>query len=104
MAAHQAHKVLTPQRRIMVVVAAVVQPRRVAQEQTGWSMSDSDKNYCALVANNVVTEIIVADYAWATQNLDGDWYDLGGDPLTVAIGWLYQDGQFVAPPEPVEPE
>jgi hypothetical protein len=66
----------------------------------GWSMSDSAKNYCALVANNVVTEIIVADYAWATANLDGDWHDLGGEPLTVAIGWLHDatTNTFSAPP------
>ena len=101
--AHQARKVLTPQQQIMVVAVAVAAQHKAAQEQTGWFMSDSDKNYCALVANNVVTEIIVADYAWATANLDGDWYDLGGDPLTVAIGWFYQDGQFVAPPESPTP-
>ncbi len=89
---------------IMVVAVAAVRLRKVAQVQMGWSMSDSAKNYCALVVNGTVTEIIVADYAWVTANLDGDWYDLGGDPLTVAIGWLYEDGQFVAPPEPVEPE
>jgi hypothetical protein len=47
------------------------------------------KNYCAKVENGAVTEIIVADYAWATANLQGDWCDLGGEPLTVAIGWLH---------------
>ncbi len=63
-------------------------------------MSDSAKNYCALVVNNAVTEIIVADYAWATTNLDGDWYDLGREPLTVAIGWIYDNEQFTPPPQP----
>jgi hypothetical protein len=60
------------------------------------------KNYCALVVSGVVTEIIVADYAWATANLQGDWHDLGGEPLTVAIGWLYDPATdtFSAPPEP----
>lgn len=58
------------------------------------------KNYCALVDNGVVTEIIVADYAWTTANLQGDWHDLGGEPLTVAIGWLYKNGKFIAPPTP----
>ena len=47
------------------------------------------KNYCALVVGEIVTEIIVADYAWATANLEGDWHDLGGEPLTVAIGDIY---------------
>jgi hypothetical protein len=60
------------------------------------------KNYCALVANSEVTEIIVSDYAWATANLDGDWHDLGAEPLMVAIGWTYDadTNTFSAPPEP----
>ena len=61
-------------------------------------------NYCALVVNDVVTEIIVSDYEWATTNLEGDWHDLGGDPLTVAIGWLYDSATdtFSPPPLPEE--
>lgn len=44
-------------------------------------------------------EIIVADYAWATANLDGDWHDLGGEPLTVGIGYTYDavNDVFVEP-------
>ncbi len=78
----------------------MAQQRKVAQVQMEWSMSDSAKNYCALVVNGSVTEIIVADYAWATANLDGDWHDLGGEPLTVAIGWTYDatTNTFSAPP------
>ncbi len=71
--------------------------------QTGWYMSDLNKNYCALVVDNLVSEIIVANYEWVQQNLVGDWFDLGGDELTIAIGWIYENGQFVAPPEP-EPQ
>lgn len=57
-------------------------------------------NYCACIINNVVSEIIVADYAWVTENLDGKWVDLGPDPLTVAIGYLYdeQTNTFTPPP------
>jgi len=67
------------------------------------------KNYCALVVNNVVCEIIVADYEWTLANLQGDWHDLGGDPLTVAIDWLYNptNDTFTAPPSypiPLGPE
>jgi hypothetical protein len=56
-------------------------------------------NYCALVANGTVSEIIVAEYAWATANLDGDWHDLGPEPLIVAIGFTYDADldEFVAP-------
>lgn len=59
------------------------------------------KNYCALVANDTVTEIIVADILWATANLEGEWHDLGAEPLTVAIGWTYDSATdtFSAPPE-----
>lgn len=63
------------------------------------------KNYCAKLVNSVVMEIIVADYAWATANLEGDWHDLGGEPLTVAIGWLYDSATdtFSPPPPPPDP-
>lgn len=58
------------------------------------------KNYCAKVENSVVTEVIVADYAWVTANLQGDWHDLGGEPLIVGIGYTYDAvaDSFVAPP------
>ena len=58
------------------------------------------KNYCALLNNNVVTDIIVADFDWVKNNLQGDWHDLGAEPLTVAIGWTYDAdlNEFVPPP------
>jgi hypothetical protein len=65
------------------------------------------KNYCALLNDNVVTEIIVADFDWVQNNLQGDWVEIGAEPLTVAIGWTYdpETQQFTPPPalEPVEP-
>jgi hypothetical protein len=61
------------------------------------------KNYCALVANTEVTEIIVGDIDWVTENLQGDWHDLGLEPLTVAIGWTYDaDTNTFTPPTPEE--
>jgi hypothetical protein len=61
------------------------------------------KNYCALVANSTVTEIIVSDYAWATANLQGDWHDLGPEPLTVGVGYTYDpDTNTFSPPPVVE--
>lgn len=47
------------------------------------------KNYCALVSDNCVTEIIVGEFDWVQNNLPGQWHDLGGEPLTVAVGWIY---------------
>lgn len=66
------------------------------------------KNYCALLVQNVVTEIIVGDYVWANENLDGEWIDCTNDgELTVAIGYTYDPDtqEFTAPPtiDPVEP-
>lgn len=62
------------------------------------------KNYCALVANGIVTEIIVSEYLWATTNLEGDWHDLGGEPLTVGVYWTYDPNTntFSPPPPLVE--
>lgn len=66
------------------------------------------KTYSALLDNNVVTEIIVGDYVWANENLDGEWVDCtdNGD-LIVAVGWVYDydTEEFTPPPtpEPVEP-
>lgn len=62
-------------------------------------------NYCARVNNNVVNEIIVAEFDWATTNLVGDWHDLGGDPLTVCLGWIYdQNTNTFNPPPPIIPD
>ena len=60
------------------------------------------KNYCALVVENMVTEIIVANYEWTISNLNGDWHDLGIEPLTVAVGWMYdpETDSFNPPPQP----
>lgn len=60
------------------------------------------KNYCALTVNNIVTEIIVADFDWVQSNLDGDWHDLGPEPLVVAIGYIYDPNTntFSPPPDP----
>ena len=60
------------------------------------------KNYVAQLAANIVTEIIVGDYAWAVANLAGNWHDLGVEPLTVGIGYIYDPDTdtFTPPPTP----
>lgn len=58
------------------------------------------KTYCALLDNNVVTKIIVGDYVWANENLDGEWVDCTDNgELTIAIGYTYDavNDVFVAP-------
>ncbi len=69
-----------------------------------------NKNYCCLIINGVVDQIIVAEYDWASANLEGDWHDLG-EELTIGIGYTYDadTNTFTAPvmPEftpPVVPE
>lgn len=59
-------------------------------------------NYVCKLQNNVVTEIIVADFNWVQNNLNGVWHDLGGEPLTVALGYTYDADAdvFVAPVSP----
>lgn len=63
-------------------------------------------NYCALLIDNVVNQIVVGDYDWTVANIAGTWYDLGGDPLTVGIGYTYDPDldQFFAPAVPDETE
>jgi hypothetical protein len=47
------------------------------------------KNYVAQMSSGTVTQIIVGDYEWAQANLSGVLHDLGGEPLTVGIGYTY---------------
>lgn len=47
------------------------------------------KNYVAELTNGVVVAIFVADYEWAQANIAGVLHDLGGEPLTVGIGYIY---------------
>lgn len=63
------------------------------------------KNYVAQLDDNTVDAIIVGDYAWAAVNLAGVWHDLGPEPLTVGIGYIYDPATdtFTPPPTP-EPD
>ena len=54
-------------------------------------------NYVAHMNGDTVTQIIVADYEWVLANLEGEWHDLGGEPLTVCIGDLWDGTIFSAP-------
>lgn len=58
------------------------------------------KNYCALVEHGKVVAIIVAEYEWTEANLEGDWHDLGEEPLEVAIDWTFDkvSNSFSPPP------
>lgn len=62
------------------------------------------KNYCAKIENNVVTEIVVGSYDWVTSNLAGQWHDLGGEPLTIGVDWLYDPNTNTFSPPPPDPD
>jgi len=55
------------------------------------------KNYVAQMSGDTVTAIIVADDEWVQANLEGEWHDLGPEPLTVCIGYLWNGTTFEAP-------
>jgi hypothetical protein len=58
-----------------------------------------NKNYCAQIVENIVTQIIVSDFDWATTSLEGTWYDLGSNFHEISIGYTYNKNSnvFIAP-------
>lgn len=60
--------------------------------------------YAAQLENNTVMQIIVGNYIWANENLDGEWVDCTvNDDLVIGIGYTWNGTDFVAPPV-VEPD
>lgn len=62
-------------------------------------------NYAAQIAENIVTEIIVGDYVWANENLDGEWVDATENgELIAGVGYSYdpETKTFSAPVVPTE--
>lgn len=58
--------------------------------------------YAAQVEDGLVVQVIVGDAVWASNALGGFW--VGSEEL-VGIGWIYLDGQLIAPPTPIaEPQ
>ena len=54
--------------------------------------------YVAQLKDNVVQQIIVGDYVWANEHLDGVWVDCTvNDDLVIAIGYTWNGTDFVAP-------
>ena len=67
-------------------------------------------NYSAEIATGVVSQIIVGDYVWANEHLDGEWVDCTcGDKPCAGIGYTYdpETQDFIAPyfpPTPTSPD
>ena len=57
--------------------------------------------YAALIVDGTVTQVIVGDPAWATENLGGEWV---GSDTKVGVGWLWDGVSLAPPPDPQEPE
>jgi hypothetical protein len=54
--------------------------------------------YAAQLKDNVVQQIIVGDYVWANENLEGEWVDCTfNDDLVIGIGFTWDGVDFVAP-------
>ena len=54
--------------------------------------------YAAEINGTLVVQVIVGDYVWANENLDGDWIDCTcGDNPCAGIGWTWNGTDFVAP-------
>jgi hypothetical protein len=60
--------------------------------------------YAAQLTNNVVQQIIVGDYVWANENLEGEWVDCTvNDDLVIGIGYTWDGTDFIAPLSPELP-
>jgi hypothetical protein len=63
------------------------------------------KTYAAQILDNIVIEIIVGDYVWANENLEGEWVDCTDNgELVAAVGYIYDPvaQTFTPPPPPPE--
>jgi hypothetical protein len=59
-------------------------------------------NYAAQLKDNVVQQIIVGNYVWANENLEGVWVDCTvNDDLVIGVGFTWNGTDFVAPVIPV---
>ena len=56
--------------------------------------------YAAEISTGIVSQIIVGDYVWANEHLDGEWVDCTDNgELIAGIGYTYNavNDVFVAP-------
>jgi hypothetical protein len=62
-------------------------------------------NYAAEISTGTVNEIIVGNYVWANENLNGEWVDCTcGDQPCAGIGYAYNaETETFSPPPPPTP-
>ena len=55
--------------------------------------------YAAQIDAGIVNNIIVGNYVWANENLEGQWVDCTNNgELVAGIGFTWDGTNFVAPP------
>lgn len=64
----------------------------------------SAENFCVIVKDGKVSNIIVVEPNSPVLNKHPEWIFIGENPDRIAIGWLYDGTNFSPPPPPVEPE
>jgi hypothetical protein len=57
-------------------------------------------NYVCLIQSNFVTEIIVADFDWVLENLEGTWINLFENTDFIGIGYSYNSATNTFNPPP----
>jgi hypothetical protein len=59
--------------------------------------------YAAQLIENVVEDVIVANYEWAIEKIGGEWVDCtDGDKPSAGIGFTYDPATETFSPPPVE--
>lgn len=61
------------------------------------------ENFCAVVANGKVENLIVVEPGSPILAKHPEWIFLGENPQKVAIGWSYDGSKFTPPPAPPPP-
>ena len=61
------------------------------------------ETYCAKIEDGAVVQVIVCDNSdWAQATLGGAW--VCTENVLVGVGWLFENGTVVSPPESISTE
>lgn len=63
----------------------------------------SNENFCAVVANGKVENLIVVEPGSPVLAKHPEWVFLGENPQGVSVGWSYNGSVFTPPPAPPPP-
>lgn len=57
------------------------------------------ETFCAIIENNVVTNIIVLEADSPLLNLNSNWVFIGNNPESISLGWSFDGSNFIKPAE-----